>query len=257
MRNPITIITMALLWSGMSFAQETEQQITTEQEVKVGPAIPGGGEEKKKEKKWDHYIGIQANLLLKQIISLDNTAEVNNPYFLKHSFSHVNMKGMFNVAFGYAYSRDEDKDGFVSNLSDLSVKTGFGFAKALGKKFQLGYGLDVVFGSKSIQTITIVAFDFFGGGTDSTITTTRSSDLSYGGGLQASFTFNIARNVLVGTEASYYFIFTDSKLNVETERYFDDGFSPVAITTTTLNEQTKRGALSLTLPVSIFLIFHF
>lgn len=243
------IFIMVVMWSVISYSQETEADEDPQEAVIV--------EKEKKVKKWDHYVGIQANILLKQIISLDNTAEVNNPFFLKHSFSHKNMKGMFNTALGYAYSRDEDKDGFVSNLSDLSVKTGFGFGKALGEKFQLGYGLDVVFGSKSIQTITVVAFDFIGGATDSTITTTRSYDLSYGGGLSASFTFNISKNVLVGTEASYYFIFTDSKLNVETERYEDDGFNPITLTTSTLNEQTKSGTLSLTLPVSIFLIFHF
>ncbi|PCH92306.1 MAG: hypothetical protein COB85_08335, partial [Bacteroidetes bacterium] len=150
--------------------------------------------------------------------------------------------------------------GFDKNaqVPDAMLKAGFGFVKKLGEKFILGYGMDEVFRSQNIKTINVVVFnDIFGSGYDSTITTTNSTELGFGGGLSASLAFNLSKNILIGTEASYYFIYSTTKLNVDSKRYDFDGFNPVVLTTTTLNEKTKGGALSLTLPVAIYLILRF
>ena len=73
----------------LCFAMSTNGQVSDS----LAPETP------KQSGKMDHYIGLQANTLLKQIISLDNSSSVNNPYFLKYlleptGFLHLTQKNL-------------------------------------------------------------------------------------------------------------------------------------------------------------------
>jgi hypothetical protein len=62
-----------------------------------------------KPKKFDHYIGLQANELLRQLVSLsDNNTEINNPYLLTYTL--LASKHQVGIQLGFGFDVNESKD---------------------------------------------------------------------------------------------------------------------------------------------------
>ncbi len=203
-----------------------------------------------------HYTGLQVNQLLKQIVNFGNSPSVNNPYLLKYSLRFNQTQTQINVGFGYNYSQQKEKNGLKSDLSNLDFRLGYGKAYSIGKKFEFGIGIDGVLKAQNIQTVNVQSFNF-GSGLDSTITTSKSVAMGYGLGPQVTLTYAITDRILIGTEASYYFIRSKQTLEVQEKNYSSSFGGPEILTVTTQKDETKGMDLNLQLPVALFLIITF
>src|SRR5690348_13582311 len=79
-------------------------------------------------KKIDHYIGVQINELIRQVLNFSNTNNaITNPYLLTYTM-HFNKPNIgIRLGFGYKYTSSTTDDGVTkttSNLNDLSLRLG-------------------------------------------------------------------------------------------------------------------------------------
>lgn len=205
-----------------------------------------------------HYIGLQINPLLRQIISFGNSPDVNNPFLVKYSLRFNETRREIMFGFGYKYSESTTKGGLKSDLSNLSFRAGYSKKIPIGRRLEVGIGADGVFNATNNQTVNVQAINFGAGSMDSTITTSKSTAIGYGLGPQATLSFYITEKILIGTEASYYFIRSKQKLNVQSKNYsIPFPGSPEIVTVNTENDENKSLDFKLQLPVALFLIVVF
>jgi hypothetical protein len=230
--NLIKSISFALLFLGSNilFAQES----TTE----------------KKPKKLTHELGIQSNLLIKQLIPFgSNNNNTDNPYlFAYHLF---NQKSNLGMRFHFGLVAQNITIGSLNNttkstINNFSGKIGIEKSKNLGKGFTFYYGADFMYSANTNKARnTQVSFD-------STIIVTNESSTQFGGGLGCRLTYNITKKMSIGTE-SYLFYTKNSNLIVSTFVRYNDGFH-----TNESDRQSENSNTSITqLPTAIFLHFRF
>lgn len=200
-----------------------------------------------------HHVGLQVNALLKQVVNFGNSPAINNPFLIKYSLRFNESKKELMFGLGYAYAQESMKGGLKSDNSDLNFRIGYGKKYALGKKVELGLGLDLVLNAQNIQTVNVQAFNF-GTGFDSTITTTKSINIGYGLGPQATLAYYITDRIMIGTEATFYFIRSQDNLETRTENHSKSGGSPVIVTADIQSEENSRMDFNLQVPVALFLI---
>lgn len=211
-----------------------------------------------KQPKYSHYVGVQINPLFKQILSLGNTDDVDNPFLLKYAFRENRSKREITAGLGYSLSNSTDQDGFESTNSDLSLRVGVAKKYDIGRGFEVGIGVDAIVNARSINTVNVQS-NSFGQFVDSTITKSNSTLLSMGVGPQITFSYNITPNIQLGTEMTYYYQYSTDKLNVESKNYRSDSFGggTVILTTSSVNEEDKGNMVNLNIPVALFLIIRF
>lgn len=207
------------------------------------------------ENKLTHYIGLQANPLLRQILSLSNVSDSDNPFLLTYAMRFNPSDLTVNAGFGHSQSTSEDQDGLKISSTDFSGRLGIGKRHTLGKRFEVGYGLDFITGKTSTETFTIQVINF-GNGKDSTFTTTKSVLRNYGLGPQINISFLITENILFGTEASYYYIRSTEKFHVESVNHSTIN-DITLINTDLINDEIKISEFSLQIPIALFLIIKF
>jgi hypothetical protein len=209
-------------------------------------------------KKLRHFVAIQANPLLRQVLSFSNPGAVNNPFLLKYSLRPVDSKLEYNAGFGYSFSSSETRDGFNNNLSDLTTRVGVALKKTAGKKFDYGFGIDGVINFSSAKTVNVVVTNFGGGQVpviDSTISVSSTTGNRFGGGLQLNFAYHISPKIHIGSEATYYFLAGKDKESILVDRYSNNfGSTSLIKTTSKTNSNNQSSNLNLSLPVAIFLI---
>src|SRR6187551_3878023 len=80
-------------------------------------------------RKANHYIGVQANQLIKQLFNLsNNNAVVNNPYLLVYSVNSVRNGWGANIGFGYTFNEVTDGDAFntrETKVNNFFFRAGF------------------------------------------------------------------------------------------------------------------------------------
>lgn len=207
--------------------------------------------------KYSHYVGVQVNPLFKQILSFGNTQEVDNPFLLKYSIRENSSQREITAGVGFTLDNSIDQDGFEATTSDLSLRGGVAKRYNLGNRFEVGIGADLIFNYQRIGTFNIQAFNFGGGSIDSTITQTTSKVFGYGIGPQINLSYNLTDNIMIGTEMTYYYMYTFDYLNVETERHTGNGTGGLQVTTDSVNTEEKSSVLNLNIPVALFLIVRF
>lgn len=163
------------------------------------------------DRKVSHYVGIQANQLIRQILSLGNPGTViNNPYLVVYTVTD-NLTGVgLNLGLGYTFNEFKDNDGTTqreTSLNELAFRIGIEKKSSLGKRWILAAGGDFVVENLSNKTKT---FSAFGGGGASTVQTNNTT--SGGGlGLRAALLFRVTEKIYFGTEANYYLKFLKEK----------------------------------------------
>lgn len=203
-----------------------------------------------------HYAGLQANQLLKQIISFGSSPSINNPYLVKYSLRFNASQTQINAGFGYTYNQLTEKNGLKSDRSDLDFRLGYGKVYAVGRRLELGIGIDGVLKAQNTQTVNVQSFNF-GSGIDSTVTTTKSVVMGYGLGPQVTLSYAITDRVIIGTEASYYFIRSKQSSEQQAKNYSSNFGGPEILTVTTEKDENKSMDFNLQLPVALFLIVTF
>ncbi len=206
----------------------------------------------------EHFVGVQANALLRQLFNFGNNTAVNNPYLIKYSYRpNAEKRFELQAGFGYLNSQNTDNDGRISRSNQLDFRVGAFKKFKLSERFEAGLGFDLVLTSASIKSFNNTGFSNPDGTNfDSTLTETSSNFLSYGCGPQLNLTYAISKRVLLGTEASYYFRRNRNRNSVIQER---KTLSNNVQTNNIINENEKTFSkgLSFTSPLVLFLIIKF
>jgi hypothetical protein len=211
-------------------------------------------------RKSSHYIGLQANQLIRQVFNFSGSnPAINNPYLLTYAVNSIEGGAGFTAGFGYTYLQATDGDQFIgrtTTTNDIFFRVGFEKKSMLAKKVVLSLGVDLVLDRQKIETETKEK-------TQSQVNFSSSTKTN-GTGLGPRLTLNyqITEKLLVGTEANYYF----KSLNIEQTQeniFFETQFDPVTgqsrqvrrTEETTESEKQKR--FQLNSPAVIFLIMKF
>lgn len=213
-------------------------------------------------KKYNHYVGFQANELLRQLLNLsDNDNAVDNPYIVTYSIESIRSRLGLHIGFGYTYNRVSHKDAPVSSetkVNDLFYRIGFLKKVGLGKRFEAGLALDLIGGYQLDKTFTSSVTPQ-GSTIDTSNTSITNKIITYGGGPQLSLGFYITEKIILGTEASMYYSMKRNTQNILVKNISTDIFNggdPI-ITTSNFNDEVDTYGFAITLPVSIFLIVKF
>lgn len=207
-------------------------------------------------KKFDNFIGVQANLLIQQVFNFGEPSENDNPFLLKYTLRHNQTGLTFNAGFGVNNSTTENNEGFKRTNDGFDMRTGIGYQKTIGKNFEVGVSADFVYGYEAQQTFSVQVVSSFNV-TDSTLTTSSNKITQIGGGLQASIQYVFARRFTVGTETSLYYTTTVDKFNVTSESYqMIEGLEP-NISLSSTNEKSDGRDFRFQVPIAIFISFKF
>lgn len=213
-----------------------------------------------KKKHFDHYLGIQANQLVKEIINLGSATENTNPYFLTYGMYHIRRKVGIELGAGLNYQTLQDKDSPVNRsnrINEMSIRAGIGKKMPFGKQVVAGIALDFVSNSSDNNTEATSEASSFG---TTIVNTSKVSSKSsgIGGGPRLSLNVNITKKILVGTEATYYFVQTHEKQHIFNETIIRNTISStVTITNTDESPRTTSSRFGLGLPVVLFMILKF
>ena len=205
----------------------------------------------KKEKEFDNFVGVQINGLIKQVFNFNNstTSANTNPYLLTY---HINSKKSgwgLRLGVGYNYNSSTTSDvgtSRTSDINDLQLRLGVEKAFNLSEKWTAGAGIDFAYNSNDDKTTAVTH------STDTTTTLTHTVIASYGGGAMAWLRYHITKNILVGTETSFYYLSGKTKTNISTRESFGGN--------TQTNDSSSDDKLStgtLSMPVVLYLLVKF
>ncbi|MBD79640.1 MAG: hypothetical protein CL840_12040 [Crocinitomicaceae bacterium] len=207
-------------------------------------------------KKISHYLGVQANELIKQLFSFGNPIETGNPYLIKYAlrFNESNMEIM--AGLGYRSSSSNQNGGnFKTSNSEYFFRLGVAKKFNIGRRWEAGVGIDGITGQSNDQSENI---NFTSGTnfTDSSYSSTKNVVRNFGVGPQFTMAYYISPRIKLGTELTTYFTYSEDKFENKTERTSVRN----GIRTTTSSEEsgtTFSNNLDLNVPLSIFLIVKF
>jgi hypothetical protein len=195
------------------------------------------------QRKANHYIGLQANQLFRQILNLSNSnAAISNPYLLVYSVNSSSHGHGLNLSVGYVYNQVNDGDAFgkrETTIDNLNFRAGYEKKSNLGRKWVVSWGFDLIFDKLSNNTKNTNTQ----GGPSFTFETTTKTE-AWGVGPRFTLNYQVTDKILLGTESTYYFKTgsNSSKFEPSTEPQPDE-------------EEFKQ--FQLTAPVAIYLIIKF
>jgi hypothetical protein len=190
-----------------------------------------------------HYIGLQANQLVKQLLNLGgSTSAINNPYLITYSVNSNTSGVGLNLSVGYTMDESLSVSGDGSSqlqttLKEFFFRIGIEKKKQIGKRWVLAAGGDLVVDTESNR---IESTSNGGGSAQVNINEEKSNAL--GTGVRVALNFHISDKVLLGTEATYYLKF----VSVENSSQFPFG--------TPQKETKDLTRFQLSVPAVLFLI---
>lgn len=200
-----------------------------------------------------HHLSLQANPLLKQIISLGDSPDIDNPYLLRYSY-RLNQSWRLTSGMGFNYENTLDPDGGDEvNANQLDLRLGVMRDFHL-KNFVFGLGFDVLIRRNQRRT-TVVRVDDFNFNGDSSVFFTESVNNAIGLGPRISLEYRFSEHISIGTEANYYFFTGLERVNLNTRSYNSGEEEPLFINDETEKEEFSRFALQA--PVALYLIVRF
>ena len=212
-------------------------------------------------KKFNHYVGVQANELLRQLFNFSNTnTTIVNPFTVVYSISPTNTKWGGHAGFGYTYSWIEDNSGSVGRISkvnDLFYRIGVEKKIPLGKRFEAGIALDFVGGFQYDKTSSLNVTNLFNA-IDSSFTEVTNKTTSLGFGPQFSIGYHVSEKIILGTETTLYYLSQKQKENIIVTDKITQLFNgEEERNVSNSNSDVVANKFSITIPVSIFLIVKF
>lgn len=205
------------------------------------------------EKKFNHYVGVQINELIRQVFNFNNSTSSTavNPYLLTYSFNHTKTGLGGRLGIGYSYRSFTDDNGVnlrTSDINDMALRVGVEKAFTLSEKWNVGIGADFLYNlDKDLTRSTITSFD-----TTVTITDTRVS--SIGGGAMGWLRYSFSPRLSIGTEASFYYVTGNQKSDMTITR---KSFGQQQWTTTATKTSNDISEGVFRLPVAIYLLVRF
>ena len=206
----------------------------------------------KKEKKFDQYLGVQVNDLIRQVFNFNNTT-VNantNPFLAVYHINSIKTGWGLRAGIGYNYNSTSNNSGAVSTTSDINdVQFRLGLEKAfsLSDNWTAGAGLDFVYNSNDDKSTNIT------NSFDTVTTSTKTKVTSYGGGPMAWLRYNITKKILIGTEASFYYMTGKQSIDVHVE----ESGPGIVVQPTDSNTDNKIKSGTFSSPVVFYLLVKF
>jgi hypothetical protein len=205
-------------------------------------------DEAKKEKTMDMYVGVQLNGLIRQVFNFNNsnTNTNTNPYLLIYSINSRKTGWGLRLGAGYNYNSFKNNDGIVeteTKINDMQIRLGVEKLFRLANKWSAGAGLDIVYNNNDDHTISTV-----NSSTVPQTTDTKTILTSYGGGPQAWLRYHITDKVLIGTEASFYYVTGKETRSITITKGFPGPFNNPPDETDDVNRGTFNS------PIVFFLI---
>lgn len=232
-----------LLAGGMlpSYAQDK----TTSDQVSVMP----------RQKRLEHQVGVQMNELIRQVFNFNSGTQATpaNPYLLTYTVTHRKTGVGLRLGGGYSQRSFADDDGVNArdgDITNMNIRAGLEKSFQLSDKWTTGVGADFVFADDNNNTKNLLK------SADTTTTIVNSRINSMGGGAMAWLRYSINRNILIGTEASFYYRMGRKEQTIEvTKRDFSTPSRPWVTNYTRLENNESEGAFSM--PVVFYLIVRF
>ena len=205
--------------------------------------------------KLQHQLGFQANALIRELIPVNpsETTALVNPFALIYSINSTKHGWGGRLGIGYSQETRNTNDGvsaIKATTTGYSGRLGFEKLIKLSERWTTGVGVDGVITNTQNKTNTIVQ------SFDSTRTNIVSNSQRFGGGVMGWLRFAATKNILIGTETSFYYLFGADKSTVTISRKdFSQPDFPTITTTTKTDDQNSEA--KLTLPVAVYLIIRF
>jgi hypothetical protein len=219
-------------------------------------------EEVKEPKKTDFYVGLQVNQLIKEIVNLSsNNTPVDNPYILILSVRKPKTGWGIDGGFGYNFENikdDSDPANHKSEINKFFYRVGISKNVMIAKKWTAGAGIDFA-GDYQVDKTTTVSVTDFGFQVDSLVSDVKSVTKSFGGGIRLNLGFHITSRIILGTEATLYYLQSNIKRDVYATEYttFPLGGGQDSKTETADHVNTNKGTFSIAAPIAIFLSVKF
>src|ERR1043165_3893363 len=118
-----------------------------------------------KERKHNHYVGVQLNGLIRQVINFNNNtaSTLVNPYMVVYSVNSVKTGWGLRAGLGFQYNSSNVKDGITETdqkINDINGRIGIERRFQLSRKWTVGAGLDgLITNNDHNTTVTIHSFD--------------------------------------------------------------------------------------------------
>ncbi len=205
-------------------------------------------------KTFEHNISVQMNELIRQVFNFNNSATTSNanPYLVTYNINLKKTGWGLRVGVGYNYTSGTTDDGITkttSNLNDLNFRFGIEKRFILSDKWSAGAGIDGVVQLNDDKTVAFVR-QF-----DTTTTTTKSNITTTGAGPMAWLRYHVTKNIVIGTEASFYYTSGKQKNSTDISTVNPNTFPPVQTSSTSSNPTVTNGSFSL--PVVFYLGVRF
>jgi hypothetical protein len=215
--------------------------------------VTNSDSEENADKRFEHYLGVQINPLLRQLLTIGTVPNTNNPFLLNYSLNNTATKWGIHAGVGFNFDQLKDNDNITDRktlISTVSSRIGVDKYYTLSNRWQIGFGVDGVYElSENITSTQIISFDTIT--TENRITTQRS-----GGGIRGFARFKLSDRVMLGTESTMYYQFGFNKNDAKiTSRDFNQPGAPKVTTSSTTTQQIQQSRLAL--PVAVYLVFRF
>ena len=210
----------------------------------------------------NHYVGVQANQLLKQLINLNgSSAPVNNPYLLTYGIfsSEINWGVELGLGLNYFHTTDNlSPSDHETKLNQMFYRLGVARKFEIGKRWEAGIALDYTGSSQNNTTFSFSVFDF-NGQKDSTSTLSETKVKSSGFGPRLNIRYGLTKYIFLGTEMTFYYSKANNKSDITVTEVFSNSNFPGDNFVDTSNSKTDvdEKSFDMTLPVAIFLIVKF
>jgi len=202
-----------------------------------------------------HQLGFQANRLIRELLPFNatNSTLLVNPYALIYSVNGRKRGLGARIGVGYNQEDISKDDGITSvKTSGTRFDARLGIEKMfwLSGRWTAGVGIDGVVNTNNSNTNTLVQ------SFDSTRINIQSKNLRFGGGVQGWVRVAVSKNILIGTESSFYYLTGTDKSTVSVSRKdFNSPGAPVISSTTKTSDTFSSGIFSI--PVALYLIIRF
>jgi hypothetical protein len=212
-----------------------------------------------------HYLGVQANQLIKQLLNFSNSSTViDNPYLITYSVN--SKKTGVGFSSGLGYSINEFSDGDQTNkrntkINNFSFRIGFEKKSNLGKKWFASWGVDLVQESSKNETSSSQS-QLNNPDIKFNSNSTNKSSL-WGLGPRFTLNFRITEKIILGTEATYYYKSGTNSTQANTtstQQEFDPQIGQLKLVTRTTNTpetSTDFTTFKFVIPTVLYLIVKF
>jgi hypothetical protein len=181
---------------------------------------------------------VQLNGLIRQVVNFNNNTTTTpvNPYLLTYTINSVETGLGLRLGAGANFSSSTVKDGItetITSINDFQLRLGLEKRFELSKRWSAGIGLDALAnGSNDYTTATIHSFD-------TTTTKTISKLPAYGGGAMGWLRVRVTEKILIGTEASFYYLAGTEERELAVTKKVMSSTPPFTMVTTTTVTKSK------------------